>query len=147
MNKLLEKYGVEKKYDVIRNNMNKPIGYIVKYYINSNNNAIKFIDNPIKLGELFKYFNGIKADNFNKGFFESININIKEENDRIIPLGLIECYSPSWNSKYIQDNFSIYFGSMRDIYNSKEIIGNFDRAIYLRCEALEFIENFEVNMF
>ncbi|EDT25438.1 hypothetical protein [Clostridium perfringens] len=143
MNKLLEKYVVEKKYDVIRDNINKPIGYIVKYYINSNNNAIKFIDNPIKLGKLFKRFNGIKADNFNKDFFESSNINIKEEDDRIIPVGLIECYS----DKYIQDNFSIYFGSMRDIYNSKEIIENFERAIYLRCEALEFIDNFEVNIF
>lgn len=141
MNKLLEEYGVEKRYDVIKDKMNKPIGYIVKYDIN--NNDIKFIDNCVKLSEFFTHFNGIRADNFNKDFFDNNNISIKNENDRIIPVGLIECY----NSKYMKKDFSIYFSSMREVYNSKEIIENFERALYLRCEALEFIDNFEINIF
>nr|BDA26863.1 hypothetical protein CPBEC2_30920 [Clostridium perfringens] len=141
MDELFKKYGIQKEYKTIKNRMGFPLGYAVNY--KSSNNAIKFKANMVTPNYCDFSINGILATNFNKKYLDDNKIEFKEDKNKIIPLGLIECYS----TLFIKQTFAIIFSSIEEIYNSKEIIENFERALYLRCEALEFIDNFEINIF
>ncbi|MDU2073141.1 hypothetical protein ACV3P0_12550 [Clostridium perfringens] len=140
MDKIFDKYKINKNYKIARNRTGFPMCYLVEYSVEPSS-SIRFKDLIVSLDPYIR-INGIEAKNFTNEFFEKNKIQIKEEKEKIIPLGLIECCSDSRKYK-----FSIAFSTMEEVYNSKEIIDNFEKALKLRCDALDFISNFEGNIF
>lgn len=141
-NELLEKYKIEKTYETLNDRYGFPYAYRVLYHIDKSV-GLNFKEITLSLNNEFRRINGIYASDFTKDYFEKNNIEFKEEKEKIIPVGLIECY----NENLSKNTFSIIFQDIKDIYKAKDIVLNFERALALRCEALEFINKFNINIF
>lgn len=135
----LEMYGLSKEFKIQENEWGDFWCYSVVY-------ATKNPD--IKFAEVGNFYidntnvNGITVAKFNKEYLISKNIEFLIEDNQIIPIGLIDCYNTDKDAN--KSKFTVFVNKDRNLYKASQILKNIERAIEIKVQAIDFVNNFSL---